>query len=293
MSKSKVLVQLDPDPHASVFDAMVAVDAGVEHLLQYGGVDAARVTPLVHGAIFTRGSGDLRHTAIFVGGSDVAQSERLLQAICGSFFGPMRVSVMFDANGANTTAAAAVLSAANHVELQGAEALVLAATGPVGQRAVRLLAREGAVTRVASRTLARAEAVCRVVSGLTPAARLIPQAIASSEQLQAALSGVSIVISAGAAGIQLLSAADRRRASHLKVAIDLNAVPPLGIEGIKASDQGALRDDVHSYGAIGVGGLKMKIHKASLRKLFETNDQVLDAEQIFAIGKELVKSSTA
>ena len=43
----KILVQLDGDPQASVFDAVVAVDAGVDHLLQYGGVRPEQVRDLV------------------------------------------------------------------------------------------------------------------------------------------------------------------------------------------------------------------------------------------------------
>src|SRR5215510_12583065 len=108
MSKPKILIQLDPDPHASVFDAVVAVDAGVERLLQYASVEPEEVEGLVHGAIFTRGPQDLANTAIFIGGSNVAAGEALLKRVTGTFIGPMRVSVLLDANGANTTAAAAV-----------------------------------------------------------------------------------------------------------------------------------------------------------------------------------------
>src|SRR5207253_5906402 len=103
MSKSKILVQLDSDPHPSVFDAVVATDSGVDRLLQYGGVEPADVRDLVHGAIFTRGPQDLKNTAVFVGGSNVAAGEELLAQVTGAFFGPMRVSVLLDANGANTT----------------------------------------------------------------------------------------------------------------------------------------------------------------------------------------------
>ena len=71
----------------------------------------------------------------------------------------------------------------------------------------------------------------------------------------------------------------------LKVAIDLNAVPPLGIEGIEAVDKATLRDGVACYGAIGVGGTKMQIHKWAIEKLFESNDLILNAEEIYAIGK--------
>src|SRR3954464_2522346 len=148
MSKPKILIQLDSDAHASVFDAVVATDAGVDRLLQYCNVKPADVQGLVHGAIFTRGPQELTQTAIFIGGSSVAVGEELLAAAKKAFFGPMRVSALLDANGANTTAAAGVLAAAKHVMLSGATALVLGGTGPVGERAARLLARQGTAVRV-------------------------------------------------------------------------------------------------------------------------------------------------
>ena len=91
---------------------------------------------------------------------------------------------------------------------------------------------------------------------------------------------------AGAAGVQLLSA-EARRQSSLQVAIDLNAVPPLGIEGVEVADRAIEHEGAICYGAIGVGGTKMKIHKAAVRSLFEDNQQVLDAETIHQIGKQL------
>src|SRR3982751_784296 len=108
MSKPKILIQLDSDPHPSVFDAVVATDSGVDRLLQYANVKPANVRDLVHGAIFTRAPQDLSQTAIFIGGASVAAGEELLSAAKKAFFGPLRVSVLLDANGANSTAAAAV-----------------------------------------------------------------------------------------------------------------------------------------------------------------------------------------
>src|SRR5580693_4342191 len=158
MSKPSILLQLDTDPRPSVFDSVVAIDSGVEHLLRHGGIAPAAVRDLVYGTIFTRGPSDLLRTAIFIGGSNVGVGEALLAAVQKTFFGPMRVSVMLDSGGANTTAAAGVLAAKRHLPLSGAEALVLAATGPVGARVVRLLANQGARVRVGSRDKARAEA---------------------------------------------------------------------------------------------------------------------------------------
>src|SRR5450756_257365 len=90
----KVLLQLDNDRTASVFDAVTAYDAGADVLLQYGGVEASEVRALVYGAMFTRAPSDLKNSAIFVGGTDVATGEVMLKEVCGSFFGPVRVSVM-------------------------------------------------------------------------------------------------------------------------------------------------------------------------------------------------------
>ena len=68
---------------------------------------------------------------------------------------------------------------------------------------------------------------------------------------------------------------------------DLNAVPPLGIEGIDVTDNAVQRDGVTVFGALGVGGLKMKIHKACIARLFDSNDAVLDAETIADVAREL------
>jgi len=167
------------------------------------------------------------------------------------------------------------------------EALVLAGTGPVGVRVTRLLAIAGASVRVGSRSFDRAEAACATVHARLPDARLTPHATDSEAELQAALDGVQLVISAGAPGATTLPASSRATAKKLRVAIDLNAVPPLGIEGIAATDKAVEHDGVLCYGAIGVGGTKMKIHKAAIRSLFANNTSILDAEEIFEIGRSL------
>jgi len=287
MTKRKILIQLDVDPHASVFDAVVAVDAGIDQLLQYSEVEPMEVRDLVHGAMFTRGPQDLASTAIFIGGSNVSAGEELLKQVKACFFGPLRVSVLLDANGANTTAAAAVLAAAKHVELRGAKATVLAGTGPVGQRAVRLLARQGAKVHVASRSLDKAKLVCESIRQHAADAELTPVETKVPSESAAAIENAQIVIAAGATGVELLPAEARAAARSLRVAIDLNAVPPAGIAGLDVMDKVKERDGVVCYGAIGVGGLKMKIHRAAIQKLFTANNLVLDAEEVFAIGREL------
>src|ERR1700744_5017590 len=122
MEKRTILIQLDSDPHPSVFDRVVAIDAGADEVFSYGGVRPETVRDTVHGAIFTRGPKDLARTAFFIGGSDGTAGEKLLAEVQRHMlpqFG-LRVSVLLDANGANTTAAAAVRTAARYLPLKDA-----------------------------------------------------------------------------------------------------------------------------------------------------------------------------
>lgn len=282
-----ILIQLDTDPQPSSFDRVVAVDADVDELFSYGGVTPENVEPLVHGAMFTRGPKDLQNTAIFIGGSDVAAGEALLEKVTSIFFGPMRVSVMMDSNGSNTTAAAAVLAAGQHLKLASIEALVLGGTGPVGQRAAQLLAMQGARVRVASRSLDRARSTCDSIQQAVEDGALTPVEISSDEGLQQVCAGVELIISAGAAGREMLPAETWQSVESLQVAIDLNAVPPAGLPGIEATDKAAEKHGAVCYGAVGVGGTKMKIHKTALNRLFAANDQVFETTAIYRIGEEM------
>jgi hypothetical protein len=289
VDKPKILIQLDSDPQPSVFDRIVALDAGADSVFSYGSVRTDQVRGLVHGAIFTRGPKDLKRTALFIGGGDVAAGEQLLQEARKHMLPQygLRVSVLLDASGANTTAAAAVHAASRHLDLSGTPAVVLAGTGPVGQRVARLLAREGARVRVTSRQQCRAESICRVIAGRVPGAQLEPTVAGTREELRAALASCRLVVAAGAAGVVLLPRAARQTCPDLQVAIDLNAVPPMGIEGVELGDRAAERDGVICYGAVGVGDTKMRLHKAAIAHLFERNDLVLDAEEVYALTTKL------
>jgi hypothetical protein len=293
----KILIQFDCDPQPSTFDAVVAVDAGAEVLLRHGSVTPDAAVPLVHGAMFTRGGADLAATAIFVGGSDVAAAEAVYARVQQTFFGPVRVSVLLDPAGANTTAGAAVVAAGRHLPLAdpaaagGLRAVVLGGTGPVGQRVARLLARKGMAVTVASRSLSRAAQVCERIAAVVPGGRLEPVeatgAIASGTPLATAVAAADLIVAAGAAGVTLLDPAARTLAGQAQVLIDLNAVPPAGIAGIAATDKARQDGGVLVYGALGVGGTKMKIHRAAIQRLFESNDVCLDAEELLAIGESL------
>lgn len=293
----RVLIQLDCDPQPSTFDAVVATDAGVDVLLRHGGVTPENCVPLVHGAMFTRGNAELAETAIFVGGSHVAAAEAVWHAVRKTFFGPVRVGVMLDPNGANTTAAASVVAAARHLPLGDQKsaatcrAVVLGGTGPVGQRVARLLARKGMTVGLASRSLERAADMAMRIQATVAGARVealeMPGPIRARSAIGTAVAEADLVVAAGAAGVTLLDGDARQLATKARVFIDLNAVPPAGIDGILATDKAKADGQAVLYGALGVGGTKMKIHKAAIQKLFTATDVVLDAEELLAIGESL------
>lgn len=275
----KLLLQLDTSPRPSVFDRIVGYDGGADDVMSYGGVTGDVVRDLVHGAIFTRGPRDLHHTAIFIGGADMAAGERLLAAVQKAFFGPLRVSVMLDSNGANTTAAAAVAKLQQGAgPLRGRRVLVTGGTGPVGLRAVGLLARAGAEVTITALPEMASAAVATLASRFDAAVQVLTAP--TGQQLVAAVEGAELLLNTGPTGVQLVPHTAWAGRSGLRVVADLNAVPPVGIEGVESRDDGTTRDGAITFGALGIGGLKMKVHKACIARLFERNDLVLDAETI-------------
>jgi methylenetetrahydrofolate/methylenetetrahydromethanopterin dehydrogenase (NADP+) len=283
----KLLYQFDTDALPSVFDNVVGYDGGADHISSYGGVNAANVGGLVEGAVFTRAPKDKKNTAIFVGGGNMLEGDAVLSAIRRKFFAKFRVSVMFDCNGCNTTAAAAVAWLANGRVLAGQRAVVLAGTGPVGQRAALLLAREGAHVTIVGRKLAVVRATCESIKSRFAIDIEALEAPTNVER-GAAIEGAHIVLATGAAGVTLLEAKQWQDSSSLQLVADANASPPAGIEGVGLSDRGVSSHGKILYGALGFGALKLALHRACITRLFEQNDLVLDAEEIYSIAKTMV-----
>jgi methylenetetrahydrofolate/methylenetetrahydromethanopterin dehydrogenase (NADP+) len=286
----KVLLQLDTDEHPSPFDAIVAHDAGVDVLLSHGGVQPELVRALVQDAFFTRGPDDLKTMAVWVGGKRVTAGEEVFAEVQRAFFGPFRVSVMLDSNGCNTTAATTIARIAKTRSLAGSRAVVLG-LGAVGLRSAVLLRGEGCEVTVASlpSDLFGDDRPYRRPHGLTVAERLDLEAREPGDrsELEAVLEGAEIVLSAGPAGVQVLRRDAWAPHPTIELLADYNAAEPLGIEGTEATDDLADHDGKLVLGALAIGGPKMKVHKACVRRLFESNDQVLDTDAVYAVAKEL------
>lgn len=285
----KLLFQFDTNFHPSVFDTVVAYDGGADHVIGHGNVTHDNVKGLVEGAIFTRAPKDKKNTAIFIGGSDVEAGETLLEAIQECFFMNFRVSVMLDSNGCNTTAAAAVAKLGTSGSLAGKKAVVLAGTGPVGRRAAAMLAMEGANVSLTGRSMKRALDACSHIKTRF-GVDVTPIEAVNNEARANAISDAQIVLATGAAGVELLTPEQWQYNETLELIADANATPPLGIGGMDMMDKGVERYGKIVWGAIGFGTLKLALHRACIGKLFEDNKQMFDAENIFALAKDMAKA---
>jgi threonine dehydrogenase-like Zn-dependent dehydrogenase len=284
----KLLLQLDSSRLPSVFDQVVAYDAAADVVMSYGGVTEGDVRDLVHGCIFTRGPKDLHNTAVWIGGNNMSAGEQLLAMAQDALFPPLSVSIMLDSNGSNTTAVAAVVKIEQALgDLKGKKVLILAGTGPVGQRAAGLLAKDGAHVIITSRKPEQGEKARQFISARF---NVHVEAVTLNDpsRLPELCQGIEVLLNSGPAGVQMVPKSAWTGVKTLKIAVDLNAVPPLGIEGVDVNDAGVKKNGVIVFGAFGVGNFKTKLHKACVVRLFERNDLLLDAEAIADIARELV-----
>ena len=285
----KLLYHFDTDSIPSVFDSVVAYDGGADQVTQLGGIHENNCASLVEGAIYTRAPKHKRNTAIFVGGSNLISSQSLFEAVQSHFFQEFRVSVMLDSNGCNTTAAAGVTLLNLAGSLAGKIAVVLAGTGPVGQRAAVMLSQSGAQVRLTSRKMSRSEQACDDMEKQF-GVRLAPVEASDRDSIHAALEGAQVVFGAGKAGIRLLDAGQWQQHDTIEILADVSTAEPLGFEGISMNDRNTERFGKIAFGGLGIGALKLKLHRTCIERLFTSNDQVLDADAIYEIAQQMTMS---
>ncbi|MFJ5486387.1 NADP-dependent methylenetetrahydromethanopterin/methylenetetrahydrofolate dehydrogenase [Hansschlegelia beijingensis] len=284
----KLLFQFDTDPAPSVFDTVVGYDGGADHIAGYGGVTPENVGAYVDGTIYTRGGAEKKSTAIFVGGGDMTAGEAVFDAVKKRFFGPFRVSVMLDSNGSNTTAAAGVALVVKSAggDIKGKRAVVLAGTGPVGMRSAVMLGKEGATVAITGRDQGKTQ---KAADAIEQRFGVKVEAVEAKDETsrRKAIEGANLVFSAGAIGFELLSEEAWKSESSIEIMADYNAQPPMGLGGIDAMDKAKERHGKIIYGALGLGGLKLKLHRTLIGKLFDSTEQSFDADEIYALAKEM------
>lgn len=285
----KLLLQLDTDPYPSAFDQVAAYDSGIDHVISYGNITSESAQGLVHGIMFPRPCKELSHSAIFLGGSDISANQQVIDAVKKCFSGSVRVSVMLDPGGFNTTAAALVRKVVKNYDVRGKKVVILAGANPVGQRCALFLLKEGADEVIlASQQISRSTAAAKEMQSRYEAT-ITPAECCSEEEAYSVLEGAHVAIIAAPPETCFLPKQTWFNNPSLEIMVNNNTAPPLGIEGMEITDEGMERAGKRFYGAITIINLKMKIHRRGIASLFESNDQLLDEIALYDLACEVDK----
>jgi methylene-tetrahydromethanopterin dehydrogenase len=299
MEKPYILHMFTPEKNLSPFDVNMALDAGWNSAIPYLHVEPGEIQALVQDAIFSRSPGGLKRTGIFIGGRDAKMAVDMVRSARKSMVPPFEVSVFADPSGAFTTAAAMVavveheLEAKFHTDLQGKIVLALGGTGPVGQIAATLAAKAGATVKIIGRQLEKAQTIATLCDTEFGDGQTGIQGNADANKAELILDA-DIVFATAAAGIQVLSAELVAAAPLLKVAADVNAVPPSGIAGLDAHHRGHPIEGSQSgavgVGALAIGNVKYKTQSALLTRMRETDKPVyLSFDDAFEVAREFAR----
>lgn len=255
-SMKKILLYLDTDRHASPFELLMGHDCGFDGIFHYPQMGVQDAVRLAQDALFARGPDGAKNTVIFVGGSDIAKAESIGQEIQKQMRGNLRMSVILDPRGSHTTGAAAAAFMESVLgDLHGKKVVILAGTGPVGLVLGEVLSGLGAEVTVTTRD---------------PEKKAKYRKVCVRDQASAigACEGVDAVVSAAPPGVRML-AKESLAKLNASLVMDLNAVPPLGIEGLKENGHGEVRKGVFGIGALRVGKLKNEVEKSLLKRAQE------------------------
>jgi methylene-tetrahydromethanopterin dehydrogenase len=246
--------------------------------------------------MFPRGPDGAKQTKLFIGGSDVEKAVEILEIAKKTMFPPFELAVIVDPRGAHTTASAAVArTLATSLEkglgdFKEKTIVVLAGTGPVGQVASRLYSAEGANTIVTSRDLGKSTAVATKINEEIGVKRARGVKAATPDEVGQAIKEADIILSAGAAGIALLPLnVLKEHGKHCHIIADINAVPPLGVEGLKPTGENVeVLPNVWGIGALVIGPFKNKVEAQLFKRAIESPKGIFDYKMAYEVAKSMV-----
>jgi methylene-tetrahydromethanopterin dehydrogenase len=298
MARKHILHMLTPLKHMSPFDVNMALDAGFDAVVPYVGVNLGEVAGLVQDAIFSRPPDAGVGTGVFIAGKDVALALDMFDAARKAMVPPFKISLFADPAGSFTTAAAMVakvekaLAAKFGRNLEATRVTVFGATGVVGFCTAVIAAKEGAkVTIVGYDGIER---VARIAANVKSRFGVdLEAADGSTDSLKVPLVEASeVILTAGRAGVQVISKAQFNHADNLLVAADVNAVPPAGIEGLAviANGEGLEATRAVGIGPLAIGNVKYKIEFGLFKKMIEADKAVaFDFQDAFSLAREIAK----
>ncbi|MCY3852013.1 MAG: methylenetetrahydromethanopterin dehydrogenase [Gammaproteobacteria bacterium] len=295
MEKKYLLHMLTSAKNLSPFDANMAYDAGWDACIPYIQVESDEVKGLVEDAIFSRGPSGVKRTGLFIGGRDMHEAMEMLETCQKSMVPPFVVSAFADPSGAFTTAAAMVAKVEKalrdgHGEgLSGQRIVALGGTGPVGSAAAVIAANAGARVTILGRQKEKSDRAAELCNQKYGADQTVDGE--ANDQLDQLLGETDVVFASAAAGIQLVSKEQMANAPRLKVAADVNAVPPSGIHGLGVMDDGSPIEDSQSgavgIGALAIGNVKYQTQHRLLQQMRETEEPVyFHFEHAFEVARQ-------
>ncbi|MCL1970507.1 MAG: methylenetetrahydromethanopterin dehydrogenase [Candidatus Bathyarchaeota archaeon] len=297
-----VFVFLDTDKYCSPFDLLVAVDCFPDSMIfKYENVTGEDAPKIVFDLLFPRGPAGAAHTKIFINGSNFEEVEKVVTATQNAMkSAPWGNSIIVDPRGGYSTAAAAVAKTFGTAmekglgNLENKKVVILAGTGPVGQTAARIYAAEKADVTITSRSLAKGQIIADNINAEVGTQRVKVVEVSRPEQTAAAICDAEIILAAGAGGIQLLSKADIDSAAKCKIIADINAIKPLGVEGLGSNDDGVeLKLGVFGIGALAIGKLKIKTETEMINRATAEAQGLFDYSIAYTIAKDAILKKLA
>jgi len=301
-SPPHLLFYLDTDPKASPFDICMAYDAGYNAVIPYENVTAEESKTIALDALLSRGPKGAKNTVFMIGGKNAEKAEEVLEAIKNAMFPPFKGNIIVDPAGAYTTAAAMVAKAENALvanklgELKDKTCAIMG-TGAVGQIAAVLLAKMGCNVMIASLNPKRldgkehAERIAKLLAkdhGVQVEGIYAPTAASKIEILKKA----DVIMCAGIRGVRIIDKEMLNEVKHMKVLLDINAIPPLGIEGIDLNDDmKEIMPGIFTIGALAVGELKHKLEKEILREARTSGKDVYNYNVALPLARKLLEKS--
>lgn len=291
-----ILHMLDPRKHVSPFDVNMAADAGYERIVPYTNVELPDVTPLIQDAIFSRPPNYGVRTGFFVGGKDAILALDMLDAAKKAMVPPFECSVFADPAGSFTTAAAMVACVERQLKQKfnrgwkGTNVTVFGATGVVGFASSIIAALEGANVRLVAHRGVDRVIKSAAISKERFGVNLEPVAGETADQKRDIIANAEVIFAAAAAGVQVVSAADKQIATKLIGIADVNAVPPAGVDGLDLFMDGAPLPGTNAFGvgALAIGDIKYKCESGMFKQMLSSDKPlILDFRDAYAMCKSL------
>jgi len=299
-TSDKICYFFDTDDNASPFDINMAYDAGFDIVVPVSKMKAENVPKLVQDAIFSRKPN--APTTFFIGGSNVREGEKIAKEVVKSLVPPFQCPVIIDPRGSHTTASAVVAKTIDILKkkhginnLKGKKVIVLGA-GPVARIAAILSAKINCNTfLVETWDKSNEEFVKNLAMDLTEeagenATHITGVFAPEPEQRYEVVKDADIIWSLAAAGIEVLSQSLMERLKGKKIVVDINLVPPYGIEGLKPKhDNEEIYPEIFGIGALALGRLKSNSEGQILKEAAKTKGlKIFDYNYAFEVAKDLL-----